>query len=45
LLFSQKERPIAFLLAEDNPVNQAIMKRMLQHPKWTVDFAENGEQV
>jgi CheY-like chemotaxis protein len=35
-------RPLNVLIAEDNPVNQAIASRMLRRLGHTVDIAENG---
>ncbi len=43
---SQDDRERApILVAEDNPVNQRLIKRLLEKRGHTVDIAENGEKV
>lgn len=42
---NHKTRPISILLAEDNYTNQLVAKGLMQKIGYTLDVAENGEEV
>jgi CheY-like chemotaxis protein/anti-sigma regulatory factor (Ser/Thr protein kinase) len=42
LTIARAERPLAVLVAEDNPVNQLVVRRMLERAGHTVTVVENG---
>lgn len=38
-------RPLKLLVAEDNPVNQLLVKKLIGKCPWQADFVEDGEQA
>jgi CheY-like chemotaxis protein len=43
--FTQSDRPLAVLLAEDGPVNQLLVKRLLEKAGHTVTVVDTGAQA
>src|SRR5690606_38986190 len=42
---TKTDRPMKILLAEDDPINQVVIKRMLEGSGHIVDIAENGAEA
>ncbi len=40
-----KDRSLRILLAEDNPINQKLAKRLLEKQGWNVTIANNGKEA
>ncbi len=45
LVLKQQRPPLKVLVAEDNPTNQAIIRRLLEHAGHTVILASDGEEA
>lgn len=39
------EKPMKILVAEDNPINQMLIRKLTESPQWRSEFVEDGQQA